>query len=90
MKKMKQKNTDPQTQRKKDAIHSATFSSSLMLISGLALLLLRQLCGVSGFGGAMLLILALLDFGAIAPVWILLKTRLKEIEGGEEDAAAQY
>ena len=37
-----------------------------------------------------MLIAGLLELGMIIPVWILLKTRLKEIEGGEEDAAAQY
>lgn len=37
-----------------------------------------------------MLIAGLLELGMIVPVWILLKTRLKEIEGGEEDAAAQY
>jgi len=37
-----------------------------------------------------MLIVGLLELGMIIPVWILLKTRLKEIEGGEEDAAAQY
>ena len=37
-----------------------------------------------------MLIAGLLELGMIIPVWILLKIRLKEIEGGEEDAAAQY
>ena len=37
-----------------------------------------------------MLIAGLLELGMIVPVWILLKTRLKEIEGGEEDVAAQY
>jgi len=37
-----------------------------------------------------MLIAGLLELGMIVPVWILLKTRLKEIEGGEEDAATQY
>ena len=42
------------------------------------------------FWSAVMLIAGLLELGMIVPVWILLKTRLKEIEGGEEDAAAQY
>ena len=87
---MKQKSTDPQTKRKQDAIRSALLSSGMMLLSGGALLLLRQIYSVRGLGGALLLIGAVLDLAAIIPVWILLHTRLKEIEGGEEDAAAQY
>jgi len=38
---------------------------------------------------AVMRIAGLLELGMIVPVWIILKTRLKEIEGGEEDAA-QY
>ena len=39
---------------------------------------------------SVLRIISVLELGAIVPVWILLKKRLKEIEGGEEDAAAEY
>ena len=45
---------------------------------------------VEGFWGAVLLLMIVADLGMIIPVWMLLKTRLKEIEGGEEDAASQY
>ena len=54
------------------------------------LLLLRHFYVPEGFWSAVMLIAGLLELGMIVPVWILLKTRLKEIEGGEEDAAAQY
>jgi len=46
--------------------------------------------GACGFWSAVMLIAGLLELGMIVAVWILLKTRLKEIEGGEEDAATQY
>ena len=37
-----------------------------------------------------LLVISIIDLGAIVPIWIVLYNRLKEIEGGEEDAAAEY
>lgn len=87
-----QRNTDTaaQQQRRHDAIRSAVISTAMMAFTAAVMLFLRWYCHVDGFGGALLLIIALLDLGAIIPVWILLKERLREIEGGEEDAAAQY
>ena len=81
-------NESAQAKRRKDAWQSALSATLVQLVSGLLLLALRWYCG--GFWAAVLLILSLLDLGMIVPIWILLKTRLKEIEGGEEDAAAQY
>ncbi len=83
-------NEEAQKKRRKDAIQSAITSSLLMLVSGSLLLFLRSHYEVQGIGRALLLIFALLDLGMILPVWILLKKRLQEIEGGEEDVAAQY
>ena len=83
-------NEAAQEKRRKDAWQSASVSSLMLLLSGLLMLGLRWYYGMDGFWGAVLLILSRLDLGMIVPVWILLKTRLKEIEGGEEDAAAQY
>ena len=74
-----------QAKRRKEAWQSAVSSTLVQLVSGVAL---RRYCG--DFWRAVLLILAVLDLGMVIPIWILLKTRLKEIEGGEEDAAAQY
>ena len=37
-----------------------------------------------------LLMVLVLDLGSIPFIWVSLKNRLKEIQGGEEDAAAQY
>ena len=87
-----QNNTNEAAQRKrqKDAWHSAIISSFIMLASGIVMLMLRFHYRIDGFWGAVLLILSVLELGMIIPVWILLKTRLKEIEGGEEDAPAQY
>lgn len=85
-----QVNEEAQKKRRKDAIQSAVISSGFMMASGLFLLFLRSYYTVQGIGNALLLFFALLDLGMILPVWILLKKRLQEIEGGEEDVAAQY
>ena len=85
-------NTDSpaQRRRKKDALKSALVSSGWMCLSGVALLVLSSVFVETPLVRAMLTIVSLLELGMIVPVWILYKTRLKEIEGGEEDAAGQY
>ena len=83
-------NEEAQRQRRRDAWKSAIIATVWMLLSASMLLLLRHFYVPEGFWSAVMLISGLLELGMIIPVWILLKTRLKEIEGGEEDAAAQY
>ena len=86
------KSTDSpaQRRRKKDALKSALASSGWMGLSGVALLVLSSVFVETPLVGAILAIVSLLELGMIIPIWILYKTRLKEIEGGEEDAAGQY
>lgn len=83
-------NEEAQKDRRRDAWKSAIIATVWMLLSASMLLLLRHYYVPEGFWSAVMLIAGLLELGMIIPVWILLKTRLKEIEGGEEDAAAQY
>ena len=83
-------NGEAQKQRRRDAWKSAIIATVWMLLSTSMLLLLRHYYVPEGFWSTVLLVAGLLELGMIIPVWILLKTRLKEIEGGEEDAAAQY
>ena len=86
------KNTDSpaQRRRKKDALQSALVSSFWMALSGGLLLVLSSIFVEHPLVRSILTIVSLLELGMIIPVWILYKTRLKEIEGGEEDAASQY
>ena len=85
------KNTEErQAQRRREAWQSAVLNTLLQLAMAALLLGLRWYHHLDGLAGTLLLLFALLDLGSIIPVWILLKTRLKEIQGGEEDAAAQY
>ena len=79
-----------QEKRRREAWHSAWMASGWMLLTGILILLLRSHFQIRGLGGFLMLCTAIINFGGIAPVWILLKTRLKEIEGGEEDAATEY
>ena len=81
---------EAQKDRRHDTWKSAIIATVWMLLSASMLLLLRHYYVPEGFWSAVMLIAGLLELGMIIPVWILLKTRLKEIEGGEEDAAAQY
>jgi membrane protein YdbS with pleckstrin-like domain len=83
-------NEEAQARRRRDAWNSAIIATVWMLLSASIMLLLRHFYVPEGFWSAVMLIAGLLELGMIIPVWILLKTRLKEIEGGEEDAAAQY
>ena len=83
-------NGEAQKQRRRDAWKSAIIATVWMLLSASMLLLLRHFYVPESIWSAVMLIAGLLELGMIVPVWILLKTRLKEIEGGEEDAAAQY
>ena len=92
-----QKNTDSdggmtrrQAKRRKNALWGAASATILRLVSALALLWLWAGLDPSGFLARLLLIFVVLDLGSIIPIWINLRVRLKEIQGGEEDAAAQY
>ena len=83
-------NEEAQQQRRRDAWQSAMIATVWLLLIAAVLLILRQMYVPEGFWSAVLLIASVLELGMVIPVWILLKNRLKEIEGGEEDAAAQY
>ena len=85
-------NTDGEAQRKRrqGAWQSVIITTIWLLLSAFVLLYLRHVYGPEGIWSAVMLIASLMELGMIIPVWILLKTRLQEIEGGEEDVAAQY
>ena len=87
---MKPANTDSQSARRKSAILGAMSSTLLRLTAVVIMLWLRAGLDPAGFTAKVLLILIVLDLGSVPLIWISLRTRLKEIQGGEEDAAAQY
>ncbi|MBD5151324.1 MAG: hypothetical protein HDT15_07760 [Oscillibacter sp.] len=93
---MKPGNTDRQSMaasqavRRKNAILGALSSTVLRLTVVVALLWLRYGRDPASLSAKLFLIMIVLDLGSIPFIWISLRTRLKEIQGGEEDAAAQY
>ena len=89
---MKPANTDSPSQaaRRKNAILGAASSALMRLASAALLLWLRVSLEPTGFLSKLLLVVIVFDLGSVALIFISLKTRLKEIQGGEEDAAAQY
>ena len=87
---MKPASIDSRARRRKIAILGALSATLLRLTSVVILLWLRSSWEPKAFMAKLLLVLAVLGIGSIPFIWISLKTRLKEIQGGEEDAAAQY
>ena len=82
--------TPANTKRRRDALRGALTATVVQALTAAVLLWARLQGGVPGFVSLLLLVLAIVDLGAIVPIWINYHIRLKEIEGGEEDAAAEY
>ena len=80
----------PRSTKKRDALKSACSYTLLCLAASALLLYLRFRYFPEGIMRVVLLLVSLLDLGMIVPIWISFKERCKEIEGGEEDAAAEY
>lgn len=86
---MTRPNTERQASRRKSALWSAVSNTVIQLATAAVLLWCRRVVDSAALS-VVLLVIALVDLGTIVPIWISLHTRLKEIEGGEEDAAAEY
>ena len=82
-------NTDRQSSRRKSALWSAVSNTVIQLVAAAVLLWCRRAVDSAALS-VVLLVFALVDLGTIVPIWISFRMRLKEIEGGEEDAAAEY
>ena len=83
-------NDTPQARRRREALWGAVTATAVRLAAAAALLWLRWGRDSASLLSKLTLIVLVLELGSIIPVWINLKARLKEIQGGEEDAAAQY
>ena len=71
------------------AIRGALTGIAARLLAAAVLLWVRRNIP-DGVLSTLLLALILVELGSIIPTIVVLKQRLNEIEGGEEDAAAQY
>ena len=81
--------TRPNTDRRKNALWGAVSATVLRLVAAAVLLWCRRDVGSTALS-VFLLVIALVNLGTIVPIWINFRIRLREIEGGEEDAAAEY
>lgn len=87
---MRPSSTNGMRRKKREALFSACFHSLVFLALAAVVLYARERFSMGGIWGLTARLFAILDLGATASIWILYKQRLKEIQGGEEDAAAQY
>ncbi len=76
--------------RRREAAQGAVSFVLVQLLCAGALLWVRARLPGPGWLDTLLLVLALADLVTIPFVWVVWKQRLKEIEGGESDAAGQY
>lgn len=81
--------TRPNTDRRKNALWGAVSATVLRLVAAAVLLWCRRDVNSAALS-VFLLVIALVNLGTIVPIWINFRIRLREIEGGEEDAAAEY
>ena len=76
-------------QQKRAALTGALISAAIRLICAGVLLWCRQWLE-SGTLSGLLLAAAVIELGSLLPTGIVLRQRIKEIEGGEWYAAGQY
>lgn len=87
---MRQENTDPHRTQKREAVRGILLFALLQLASAVILVWAAGIPGVPGWLSRALWVIALADVLAILPSGIVLKQRLEEIEGGEQDEAGKY
>ena len=79
-----------QSKRRREAWLSILAATGILILTGSVFLALGCCLSVPVWVQIILVLIGLFDLGTLIPVWKLLKIRLLEIEGGEEDAASQY
>ena len=86
-----QANTDPSRRRKRRQAVRGTALFGLFQIACAALFFaLCRIPDLPGWTVILFAVLALICILPLGPALVVLYQRFKEIEGGEEDAAAQY
>lgn len=86
-----QSDIDSRKRGRRQTLFSGAVSVLWEVLSGMLILWLRgRLFPSGGTWSTILLVLALLDFLIIIPIFITAKQRLNEIAGGEEDEARHY
>ena len=75
---------------RRQAILSALAGGGWLVLSAAILLLVRWMWRPEGALSTVLLVLALVELCCLVPLALSLRSRLKEIQGGEEYEARQY
>lgn len=81
---------EKQTRRKWDAVRGLLFFAMLQIITSVACASLCFIPGMPQWAIVLCLVLAILCLALIIPALFVLKSRFREIEGGELDAAGKY
>lgn len=79
-----------QARRKRDAVRGLLFFGVLQIVTCVAFLALCFIPGLPQWAITLFLILGILCLAMIIPALLVLRSRFKEIEGGELDAASKY
>ena len=81
---------EKQARRKRDAVRGLLFFGVLQVITCVAFLALCFIPGLPQWAITLFLALGILSLAMIIPALLVLRSRFKEIEGGELDAAGKY
>lgn len=84
------KRPDTIRDRRRRAVQSAALSGALLALAAAGALWLRRTFWPQGFPAALLSWAALFYSLLLLPLAVSLRSRLKEIDKGEEDEARQY
>lgn len=89
MKRTKPKSIDTSLAQRRDALRGAAFYA---VLHGMTVLVLLWLWSIAqaGWMQTALLVLVVLNLVVLGSIFVVLKQRLKEIKGGELDAARKY
>lgn len=81
---------EKQARRKRDAVRGLLFFGVLQVITCVAFLALCFIPGLPQWAITLFLALGILSLAMIIPALLVLRSRFKEIEGGELDVAGKY
>lgn len=81
---------EKQARRKRDAVRGLLFFGVLQVVSCIAFLALCFIPGLPKWTITLFLLLGILSLAMIIPALFMLRSRFREIEGGELDAAGKY
>lgn len=81
---------EKQARRKRDAARGLLFFAILQVVTCVGFLALCFIPGLPKWAITLFLILGILSLALVIPALFVLRSRFKEIEGGELDAAGKY